>query len=430
MKKKFQLGFIFILLFSLILSACSSGTEAEGKNKDGKTVIDFQTFWGSETRRPVIEKIVDDFNKSQDEIEVKHTFVPWGDIWTKNTAAVAAGNPADVIVNDINTVAHRAKNGQSEDLSQYMKESIKEELYPNLWETVQYKDKFYGVPFITDTRVLFYNKEAYKEAGLDPEKPPRTWKELEEHAKKLDVKKGNTYERIGFYPTWGSFGAGSWMANADEGKGFFEGNEMHINTPNKLEALGWIADWQRRLGTKNVQAFEAEFGSGQTNPFISEKVALWTDVSTFYTQIRDSGKDMDFGIAPIPAFKEGGRNWNEGGGFVMEIPKGAKHPKEAAKFIEYLASEKAQKYWAQKNFDNVANKKAAESILKELTGNEKMVYEQAMNNLKDTRFHPTPIDYPDYQSRVDPQLEAAILGKTTPEKALKKAEEDVKKLKK
>lgn len=116
MKKKFHLGFILILLFSLILSACSSGTEAEGKNKDGKTVIDFQTFWGSETRRPVIEKIVDDFNKSQDKIEVKHTFVPWGDIWTKNTAAVAAGNPADVIVNDINTVALRAKNGQSEDL--------------------------------------------------------------------------------------------------------------------------------------------------------------------------------------------------------------------------------------------------------------------------------------------------------------------------
>lgn len=311
-----------------------------------------------------------------------------------------------------------------------MDESIKDDLYPNLWQAVQYKDKFYGVPFITDTRVLFYNKKAYRQAGLDPEKPPRTWKELEEQAKKLDIKKGNTYERIGFYPTWGSFGAGSWMANADDGKGFFEGNKMYINTPNKVEALGWVANWQKRLGTKNVQGFEAEFGSGQTNPFISEKVAIWTDVATFYTQIRDSGKDMDIGIAPIPAFKEGGRNWNEGGGFVVEIPKGAKNPKEAATFIEYLASEKAQKYWVQKNYDNVANKNAAESALKEFTGKEKMVYEQAIKNLKDTRFHPAPIGYPDYATRVDPQLEAAILGKTTPEKALKKAEKDVKKLKK
>ncbi|MDQ0219815.1 ABC transporter substrate-binding protein [Peribacillus cavernae] len=426
MARGFRLGFVLILLFSVILSACSGGSDASDKNKDGKVVVNFQTFWGSETRKPVIDKIVSDFNKSQDEIEVKHTFVPWGDIWTKNTAAVAAGNPADVIVNDLHSVAHRAKNGQTEDLSQYLGEDLKNTLYPNLWDSALYQDKVHGVPFATDNRLLFYNKDAYKEAGLDPEKPPTTWQELEEHAKKLDVKKGNSYERVGYYPLWGSFGAASWMSNADDGKGFIEGDKMYFATANKIEGLEWVADWQKRLGKKNVQAFEAEFGSGQTNPFISEKVAIWTDTANFYTQIRDSKTDMNFGVAPIPAFKEGGRNWNEGGGFVMEVPKGAEHPKEAATFIEYLTSEKVQSYWAEKNFDIVANKKAADSVVNALEGDGKLVYESAINNLKDTPFHSVPVKYPDYKSIVDPIIDNAVQGKISPEQALKKAEKDVK----
>ncbi|MFF2501118.1 ABC transporter substrate-binding protein [Peribacillus sp. NPDC058075] len=429
MGRGFRFGFIFILLFSLILSACSegSGSGARGESKDEKVVLDFQTFWGSETRKPVIEKIVSDFNKSQDQIEVKHTFVPWGDIWTKNTAAVAAGNPADVIVNDIFTVAVRAENGQTEDLTKYLSENLKNKLYPNLWESGLYQNKVYGVPFITDNRLLFYNKDAYKEAGLDPEKPPTTWHELEEHAKKLDVKKGNSYERIGYYPLWGSFGASSWMSNADDGEGYFEDGKVNFATANKIEGLEWVAGWQKRLGQKNIQAFEAEFGNGQTNPFISGKVAIWTDTANFYTQIRDSKTDINFGIAPIPAFKEGGRNWNEGGGFVMEVPKGSDHPKEAAKFIEYLTSDKVQKYWAEKNFDNVANKNAADSVVDGLEGDGKMVYESAVNNLKDTPFHTVPVKYPDYKSIVDPIIDNAIQGKISPEQALKKAEKDVKK---
>ncbi|MFD0051006.1 ABC transporter substrate-binding protein [Actinomycetes bacterium NPDC127524] len=425
----------WVLLMSvaacLMLSACSGGSGgASDKTKDGKVIVNFQTFWGSETRKPVIEKIVKDFNQSQDKIEVKHTYVPWGDIWTKNLAAVAAGNPADVIVNDINSVSHRAQNKQSEDLSPYINESIKNELYPNLWKTVEYKGKFYGVPFTTDTRLLFYNKKDFKEAGLDPNRPPSTWKELEEYAKKLDVKKGSSYERIGFYPTWGSFGAGSWMANADNGKGFIEGDKLEIATPRKIETLKWIADWRKRLGDKNLQKYEADFGSGQSNPFISGKVSMWTDVATFYTQIRDSKTNMDFGVAPMPAYDSSSRHWNEGGGFVLEIPKGAKHPKEAAAFIKYMAGVKAQEYWAKKNYDNIANMQAAKNVIKGFSGKEKMVYQQAVDNLKDTRLHPVPIHYPDYQSRIDPQIDAAIHGKKSAKKALEKAEKDVKQQKK
>ncbi|MBT2654623.1 ABC transporter substrate-binding protein [Bacillus sp. ISL-18] len=424
-----SLSLILLLFLSTILSGCSSKSSAASSN--GKVVVDFWTFWGSETRRPVIEKLVDDFNKSQDKILVKHTFIPWGDIWTKNLAAVAAGNPADVVINDINSVSQRAENNQAEDLSKYInQDTFKKQFYPNLWETVLYKNKPYAVPFTTDTRLLFYNKDAFKEAGLDPNRPPATWKELEEDAKKLDVKQDGKYTRIGFYPLFGGFGAPSWLKNADNGIGYVENGELKINTPNKVKGLGWLADWQKRYGVKTIQNYQAEFSNGQTNPFIAGKVAMFTDVATFYTQIRDSGTKMNFGVTTMPAFDENSKPWSDGGGFVAEIPKGAKHPKEAMEFIKYLTGEKAQKYWAEKNYDNVANIKAAESVLNDLNGNAKAVYQNAVDSLRYTTLSPVPNQYPDYQERINPLVESAIDGKMTPAQALTKAEKDVAKMKK
>jgi len=425
MKRGLVLLFVSILLIGL-LAGCSGEQKAETeKTKDGKVVVNFWTFWGSETRRPIIEKIIEDYNKSQDKIFVKHTFLPWGDIWTKNLASVAVGNPADVIINDINTVSLRAEKKQVEDLSKYVDDSFKQQFYPHLWETVEYDGKPYAVPFNIDTRLLFYNTKAFKEAGLDPNKPPATWGELEEYAKKLDVKKGDHYERIGFYPLWGSAGASSWMTNADNGKGFIDNGELAINTPKKVEALEWILGWKERLGENTVQAFQAEFGSEQANPFINEKVAMWVDVGTFYTQLRDYGQNVEFGVAPIPAYQEGTGNWAEGSGFVAEIPKGAKHPKEAMDFIKYLTGADAQKYWALKNYENVANKEATKATLNELKGSDIAVYEATVKNLKQTKMFLVPVEYPDYQSRINPHIDNALLGKLPPEKALEEAEKDV-----
>jgi multiple sugar transport system substrate-binding protein len=423
------LSLAVMLILSTILTGCSS-KNAEASSKE-KVVVNFWTFWGSETRRPVIEKIVNDFNKSQDKITVKHTFIPWGDIWTKNLAAVAAGNPADVVINDINSVSQRAENNQAEDLSKYINtDTFKKQFYPNLWNTVLYKGKPYAVPFTTDTRLLFYNKDAFKEAGLDPNKPPTTWRELEEDAKKLDIKQGEKYTRIGYYPLFGGFGAPSWLKNADNGNSFVKNGQLKIDTPNKVKALQWLVDWQKHYGDKTIQNYQAEFSNGQANPFIGGKVAMYTDVATFYTQIRDSGTKMNFGVAPIPAFDQNSKPWNDGGGFVAEVPKGAKHPKEAMKFIKYLTGEKAQKYWAEKNYDNVANKSAAESVVKDLSGDSKMVYQEAVTALKYTTLSPVPIKYPDYQNRINPLVDAAIQGKMSPKEALAKAEKNVQKVKK
>src|SRR5699024_8311354 len=93
---------VALLMTLIFLAACdgfkvnSTRTDSllndkvsEAGEENGKVILDFWTFWGSEDRRPVIDNIIDDFNQSQDEIEIHHTNVPRHDFCTKNLASIA-----------------------------------------------------------------------------------------------------------------------------------------------------------------------------------------------------------------------------------------------------------------------------------------------------------------------------------------------------
>ncbi|MET3574248.1 ABC transporter substrate-binding protein [Bhargavaea ullalensis] len=429
------LSVLFIAV--LVLSGCNGFTKGDSAKKDkqaegedGKVVLDFWTFWGSEIRRPVVEKIVEDFNKSQDKIEVKHTFVPWGDIWTKELASIAAGSPPDVVINDINATALRGEKKQAENLSKYLeKDDISGNFYEELWNATLYEGDSYGIPFNTDTRVLFYNKDAFKEAGLDPEQPPKTWDELWEFAEKLDVKNGDKYDRMGFYPLFGA-GTDVWMLNADKVNFIDENDEVKINTPEKLDTLKWLKSWHDKYGDNNINSWQSQMESQQGNPFFSGDLGMLVQQPTFFTQIRDYAPDLNFGVALLPEKEPGNGNTSWGGGFVAEIPYGAKHPDESWEFIKYLTDKEAQEYWAVKNFDNVANKEAAETAAEsdEFSEDGKMVYGLAVEAMPHTMLTPTPVVAPDFPTLINPEFDNVYLGKKTPEQALEDAEKKVQKL--
>jgi multiple sugar transport system substrate-binding protein len=418
----------------LMLSGCAgfkTGTvNQKPADGDEKVKVDFWTFWGSEIRRPVVEKIVEDFNKSQDRIEVTHTFVPWGDIWTKELAAIAAKSPPDVVINDINATALRGKKNQAMNLSEFLeKDDISGDFYPELWEATLYEGDSYGIPFNTDTRILYYNKDAFEEVGLDPEKPPTTWEELEEYAEKLDKKDGNSYERIGFYPLWG-VASDVWMLNADGTNYFDSDGEVNIDTDVNRDTLDWLVKWREHYGENTINAYQAQIDSQQGNPFFNGKLGMFINTPTFYTQIRDYAPDLNFGVAMLPERTEGSGHTSWGGGFVAEIPEGSKNAEEAWEFIKYLTGAEAQEYWAVKNFDNVANIEAAENAAKseELSEIDRMVYQMAVDNMDQTLLTPVPVNAPDFINLINPELDAVLLGKKTSSEGLQAAQSAVEKL--
>lgn len=434
--KNLRIPLLILTSTTLMLSACAgfqTSDNSEGQtNEEGKTVVDFWSFWGSELRRPVIDKIVADFNASQDEIEVKHTYSPWGDIWTKELAAIAAGNPPDVVINDINATAIRGKENQAMNLSEFMDDSFSDKFYPELWNATLYEGDSYGIPFNTDTRVLFYNKDAFAEVGLDPEAPPATWEELEEYAAKLDVKNGDDYDRLGFYPLWG-VGYDVWLLNANGENYFGEDNNaetVNINTETNVEVLNWLKSWRDRIGEDVVNSYQAQIDSQQGNPFFSGDLAMLVQQPTFYTQISEYAEDLNFGVAPLPEYEPGNGHTSWGGGFVAEIPEGSSDPEAAWKFIEYLTGAEAQEYWAVENFDNVANIEAAEAAAQsdELSEEGRMVYQLAIESMENTLLTPAPVEAPGFYNHINPHVDEFFLGSMTAEEALQQAEADVENL--
>lgn len=430
MRKLFYMG---TLLFSVgvLAAGCGNSETADSsgnESADGKTTLDFWSFWGSGARQEVIEEITDDFNASQDKIEVKYSYQPWGDIWTKSLSSITAGNPPDVIVQDINSVAQRAEAQQATNLSEYIEEGFSDEFYPQLWDTVEYEGDAYAVPFNTDTQVIFYNKTLFKEAGISEEQLPQTWEELETVARKLDVKNGDDFERIGFYPLW-NLGADVWALNADDGVSWFDKDEnVKIDTDNKVEALEWILDWQEYYGQDTINRLEAEFGSGVADPFISGLVAMRAQNINYYSSLAENAPDdFEFGVIQIPEKESGSGHWSWGGGFVLEVPYGAKDPEASYEFIKYLSTPEVQEKFGEKSFDIMANRTANENLVNNdnLDENGQMIYQMADENFANTVITPVPLTAPDFSSLVNEQIDQIMLGSKTPAEGLADAQKAV-----
>lgn len=430
MRKLFYMG---TLLFSVgvLAAGCGNSETADSsgnESADGKTTLDFWSFWGSGARQEVIEEIIDDFNASQDKIEVKYSYQPWGDIWTKSLSSITAGNPPDVIVQDINSVAQRAEAQQATNLSEYIEEGFSDEFYPQLWDTVEYEGDAYAVPFNTDTQVIFYNKTLFKEAGISEEQLPQTWEELETVARKLDVKNGDDFERIGFYPLW-NLGADVWALNADDGVSWFDKDEnVKIDTDNKVEALEWILDWQEYYGQDTINRLEAEFGSGVADPFISGLVAMRAQNINYYSSLAENATDdFEFGVIQIPEKESGSGHWSWGGGFVLEVPYGAKDPEASYEFIKYLSTPEVQEKFGEKSFDIMANRTANENLVNNdnLDENGQMIYQMAYENFANTVITPVPLTAPDFSSLVNEQIDQIMLGSKTPAERLADAQKAV-----
>lgn len=331
-------------------------------NANAQGEITFWHFWGSALRRNAIQRVIAGFQQSYPNIKVKETFVPFGDIWTRNTAAVTAGSGMpDVIVEDRPQLRARAANKIATNLGDLARrDSIDgSAFWPFTWQESTVDGQPYGLPYETDIRVLYWNKAAFMDAGLDPEKPPRTWDELWSYADKLDIKGSDgRLQRIGFHPLVGGMGADiwAWTNNAE----FTNNGTLTVNTPAHVETLEWIRQWDERYGKQNLDAFIATFGP-QNSPqdrFMSGKIAMLVDIGGYTSFLntfnfnpettKEPKQRLGWGMAPVPASSTG-RPVSLSGGFALAIPRGAKNVDAAWEFIKY-ATFVGQQSWARDTY--------------------------------------------------------------------------------
>ena len=350
-------------------AAADQGEPSEGGSTDkGPVTLRMWAHWGSEQRRPTIEKIVQKFNETyaDRQISVEYVYVPYGDLETKMIASVTAGNPANVVITAIEDTNVKAMRNQAMDITDYLSDGISEKFYDKYWDMVTYNDKVYAIPFNTDTRLVFYNKTMFKEAGINVE-DIKTWDDMIAVSKKLDDKfMGNGNYMLAFNPILGNFGFDTLAIN--NGGGTFDSNldpnVPTMNSKENIETLEHMKVYADMYGQELVQAAIAANAGGAQDLFLSGKVAMIGNVCNYIATIDmyNAEAQVDYGVFPYPAgpSSKTGVPSAWGGGFVCTVPYGAQNPEESTLLAEFMATEGA-KIWAEEQKDVMCSVEANEN---------------------------------------------------------------------
>lgn len=334
---------ISCLLFSLL--ACGppdnlgdSARRTGGTVPEGRKIVRFWHTWGMGNARRVIDEVIGDFNREQTKHWVEPTSIPWTQVDQKILISAAGGVPPDITMMAEFQIAPYASRYALECLDPLVAEGrLNPKDYMDVtWDAGLYDGKLYGVPLAHDLRALFYNKEMFREAGLDSERPPRTWKELWEYAKRFERKADDGhYTRMGFSPLWGN----TWLFlyGWQKGARFMSpgGRRVTCADPGIVSALEWVNQWYERYGVEEIQGMQSSFGGFGQDPFITGRVAMFTNCYGYMKDLTRYAPDLDYGIAEPPHPEDGVRaTWT--GVWMLLIPVGVVNPEGARTFLEYL----------------------------------------------------------------------------------------------
>lgn len=307
-----------------------------------ETVVEVWYPYGGDTPKQM-EQYWKSFEDSQTKIGVKAVFAA-NDLSTnaKLFTAIAAGKPPDVTWVDGPQVAEWAARGALEPLDDLISTSgIKpDDYWAPSWKQCVYNGKVWALTYGTDPNFgFFWNKDIFKEAGFDPEKPPQTIDEMGQMGDKMAKVSNGRIDRLGFIP-WNVYGNANSMVTWGWAFGgdFFDpnGNKVTANNPNNVKALEWMVSFAKKYDPTKISGFTAGFGTGAQHPFLTGKLAMaplgpW-ELSNFKTY----APNLKYGITFLPLGPGQTEHSSWVGGWTVGIPKGSKHRDAAFEFIKWL----------------------------------------------------------------------------------------------
>ena len=348
MKLKKILAAGLVSLFAVgALAGCGGDKKADKAGSGKKVQIEYWHVAAESFGGATVKELVADFNKTHPDIEVIEKYNP--DMYkglTQNLqAAMASGKNPDVVQMGYSFLNYADENFKYTDLNEAFKNAgdenfMKDNFLPNVLELAQTESgKQVGLPYSVSVPVLFYNPEIFKQAGLGPENPPKTWKEVTEAAKIIKDKTGNT----GFFmqeyaDNWTQQALiesnGGQMLKKVDGKVV-----AAFDTPESAEAYEVIANMVKNgtgLHATNEEGFQA---------YLSGKLGM---VCTTIGKRANFEKSAKFPVmaAPFPAFEGKEVKVPAGGNFLMVFSKDAEKQKAAVEFIKYLESPAALAKWS------------------------------------------------------------------------------------
>lgn len=396
--------------------------------------LDYWAFFDPEGENPdhlkgeaaMVKQVVANFNKRFPNVKVKYTLVPWDQINDKLFTAGQAGLGPDVTWLQIQRMAELVEPGLIHPISKEWLADLDLDDWLNFdldKGYAEFNGELYSMSLSLHGRFLWYNKKLFREAGLDPEKPPVTWEELVDYAKKLTKDKPGGGKQYGLGLAAGEKNCATfewfwpWIISVD-------GNKSNLFTPEGK------AGWGNEAGQKTFQFAYDLFNTYKVIPqdaLAWDCVAVWEhmvagDIAMAITggYARDIivgalGDDAGYGHSPYPA---GGRSVNIANSWGMSISKFSKNPDLAWELMKEHLSPEGAKLEAEAEGAVPIRK----SVLKEVTDPITLFYAETVGKYG----IPTPPSkyHVKAQDVSFAAVQAAILGQKPPADAAKDSAEE------
>ena len=329
------------------------------RSDDGRVIVEYWEKWtGFEAE--AMQRVVDDFNASQDRIEVRMLSVSTID--QKLMLAISGGDPPDLAGVWSHTVPVYAERGALIPLDGYLAEHrlSMQRYLPVLEALCDYRGMTWALPSAPTSLGLHWNRRAFSDAGLDPDTPPATLAELDAWAERLTivrvVRDGQPIElaypdltesertshrfeivRLGFSPAipgWWNDLWSLWFG----GEMFDPAEGVTASSQASLEAYRWFAGYVDKYGLSNLRQFASSFGNfaSPQDPFISGRVAMVLQGVWMNNFIQMYRPELDWAAGPFPAANDRGASTIAECDCLV-IPRGAENAAAAFEFLEYVA---------------------------------------------------------------------------------------------
>ena len=361
-----------------------------------------------------IRAMTSDFEKQHPDVKVNLEFVPYEALHDKIVAARGAGgNGYDVVLFDAIWPAEFSRFDLLQDVSSRIAADEREKIFPGAMNTVVYQGKTLGMPWILDTKYLYYNKAMLDKAGIKT--PPASWQQVMDDAKVLKDKGIVKYPLVWSWSQAEALVCDYTTLVSGFGGSFYQNGKLDFSTPASLKAVtlmktsldqGLSNPASREYLEKDVRK---AFSNGDAAFALN-----WTYMYNMANDPKQSKVAGDVGIVPAPGDtpdKPGAVNGSMG----LGIAKASQHPEEAWQYIHYLTSQPVQDKYAKlslpvwkASYQDPAVAKGQESLIA-----------AADKSLNVMLSRPETADYSRLSNTLQQQLQSVLQGKATPDVALK-----------
>ena len=369
-----------------------------------------------------IRAMTADYQKLRPDVTVSMEFVPYEALHDKTVLARGASTAYDVILSDSVWTPEYAVNGIVEDVTARMTPELKDGILTGALGSAEYQGKFYGLPWIVDSKFLFYNKAMFAKAGISA--PPRTWAEVEADALLLKQKGVIDFPLVS-----------SWSQNealvADyteilagfDGRYFDTAGKPVFQTDGGLDAATWMEQSLTRDKVTNPHSLEfveddvkRVFSSGQAAMALNWTY-MWDGANTPSADTKVAGQ---VGVVAPPGLKPG-QVGAVNGSQPLCIPTNSQHKDAAWDYILYLTSAKVQNAYAT---NSLPMWKASFSDPAVIAGRTEL-FDAAKASFAVMIGRAEVVNYQQFSTALQQSLQQAITGRVAPAAALQTAAESL-----